>query len=159
MKKLIIDRFKEYEDSTIGRATLIENNNILMTFFTLEPSGPDTIASNKNKRIPIGIYNTEWIKSSKSGSSIKGKLPVLFNEDVKKKRKILIHVGNKSKDTLGCILVGLKHSNNSLLNSKDCLYVLFDHLFEDEFIVEINNKFIHPKDNIEEEFEETNISE
>lgn len=144
--KLIIDRFKETNISTIGYAVLIEDNNIVYRFHTLEPAGPDTIQSNQNKRIPIGTYNIKWINSSKAGVDIYGKLPVLFNDNVSINRKILIHIGNTNKDTLGCILVGeLNKKDYTLFSSRNCLTNLFNYIYDKEIIIEINDKILHPK--------------
>ena len=41
---------------------------------------------------------------------------------------IRIHAGNKAEDTDGCILIGFKHGNNSIWESKSALIMLMDSL-------------------------------
>lgn len=90
-------------NSTLGKFKLYDNTNkIVQEGYTLEPGGPDTVQANLDKRIPEGLYNVEWYKSPK----YKDTLANLYNDKVSINRRILIHVGNYGKDTLGCILLG-----------------------------------------------------
>lgn len=74
-----------------------------------------------NTAIPSGQYSINMNTVSPSfkdrswAKPYGGKLPRLQN--VKGYEGVLIHVGNTSKDTLGCILVGTKSSNSSISNS------------------------------------------
>lgn len=74
-----------------------------------------------NTAIPSGQYSIDMNTVSPSfkdrswAKPYGGKLPRLQN--VKGYDGVLIHVGNTSKDTLGCILVGTKSSNSSISNS------------------------------------------
>ena len=52
----------------------------------------------------------------------KGILPRL--ENVKGYEGVLIHVGNKAEDTLGCILVGRNRIKGSVVESTECFYKL-----------------------------------
>lgn len=71
--------------------------------------------------IPSGTYEVDMDTvspkySSKSWASCcNGKLPRLKN--VKGYEGVLIHVGNSSKDTLGCILVGKYSGGDTISNS------------------------------------------
>lgn len=53
-----------------------------------------------------------------------GKLPRLIN--VKGYEGVLIHVGNKAEDTLGCILVGQNATNGSINSSTDTFKKLYE---------------------------------
>lgn len=141
MYKILIERIEEEFDYTLGKAKLIKDKQKLMDFYTLEPRGPDCQIPEQNMRIPEGVYDTEWVDSSKSGVQLRGKLPVLFNNIVSKDRKILMHIGNTYEDTRGCILVGLYRGTDRVLESKKCLDMLFNIIFNEHFIVEIKNNF------------------
>lgn len=72
---------------------------------------------NKAKAIPCGIYNIENSKSPK----FKRELPLLYNKTVAESRGIRIHAGNTSKDSAGCVLVGMGREiapDGSLTESK-----------------------------------------
>lgn len=58
---------------------------------------------NLSKAIPDGHYTLENSKSPK----FKRELPLVFGSSVAPNRGIRIHAGNTSKDTVGCILVGM----------------------------------------------------
>lgn len=134
MMRMIITRYKEGLDSTIGKFMLLDsNNNIIQEGFTLEPSGPDTIKSNLDRRIPVGVYKTMLRFSPK----YKLTTPILFNKDVPYDRYVLIHIGNFPDDTDGCILVGDGIGKNSIKNSRKTFSILYNHIKDDDFIVEI----------------------
>lgn len=72
---------------------------------------------NKAKAIPCGVYNIENSKSPK----FKRELPLLYNKTVAESRGIRIHAGNTSKDSAGCVLVGMGREiapDGSLTESK-----------------------------------------
>jgi len=88
------DKVKEYGQFGI---IIAKRNNI---FHTLELPWLD------NKRnvscIPDGEYKTEFLEKSASGRYEN----VYWVKDVPGRSQILIHAGNFTKDTHGCILIG-----------------------------------------------------
>jgi len=71
---------------------------------------------NKTKLVPTGIYSVENSKSPK----FKRELPLIFSPEVPAKRGIRLHCGNDAaKDSQGCILVGMKRSENKLIDSSN----------------------------------------
>ncbi|QKF86105.1 hypothetical protein CBLAS_0920 [Campylobacter blaseri] len=135
---LEIKRFKEIYDGTIGAFSLFdEDNKLLLSGFTLEPSGPDTVMPNQDRRIPEGAYKAIWEYSPKFNRF----LPVLFNEKVSKDRRILIHYGNYPKDTEGCILFGDSYNNSGVFNSRDMFANFEKEIKRDEFKINIINAF------------------
>lgn len=140
MKKLIIYRYKDFNDATLGRFELISDGQKIFSGYSLEPAGPDTIESNKDRRIPVGTYNAIWSDSSQTGVDIKGKLPLIFNDNVSKDRLIRIHIGNTGKDTLGCILLGMNTTGTAqVLKSRVAMTKFCNLVYPDDFIVEIKN--------------------
>jgi len=115
--KVIITRFKEINDGTIGKFQVLEGSTVLMSCFCLEPAGPDTTESGKDRRIPKGNYKIVEHDSQR----YQRKLPLIYNENVPKSRAILIHGGNFPKDTLGCVLLGETYNNQGVLNSQPML--------------------------------------
>lgn len=88
MLVLVRDTFTE--TSILGRLFL-EGTCIC---FTLE---------NRAKAIPCGVYNVANSRSPK----FKRELPLLYGYKVAESRGIRIHAGNTSKDSAGCVLVGM----------------------------------------------------
>ena len=112
-------------DSTLGEFKLFsEEGTTLQKGFTLEPAGPDTTEANKDRRIPAGIYNVEWYNSPKYG----GIMANLYNKDVPVTRRILIHVGNYGKDTLGCILLGDGTNGRDMVTSSKSAMIKFQNI-------------------------------
>lgn len=70
---------------------------------------------NKAKLIPCGEYNLNVSKSPKFGRL----LPLVYNDKVPMHRGIRIHVGNSTKDSSGCILVGFSRNGDRLVNSRN----------------------------------------
>ena len=58
---------------------------------------------NRSKAIPCGTYNIANSKSPK----FKRELPLIYGYKVSESRGIRIHAGNSSKDSAGCVLVGM----------------------------------------------------
>lgn len=78
--------------------------------------------------IPTGIYSINMttvspkFKDRAWAKPYKGILPRL--ENVKGYEGVLIHVGNKAEDTLGCILVGENKVKGQVINSTATFYEL-----------------------------------
>lgn len=89
-------------------------------------------ASNSDTRIPEGEYEIFWRASSKKikkTGNFLGKLPVVLNNGfapelrkiggayIYERRDILIHIGNKGRDTLGCLMPNktFNYSNTAIL--------------------------------------------
>ena len=85
------------KNQTLGILNVFGEPGLLFTCVTLEPPWKD------NKRrvscIPQGEYVLKFRKSGKFGDHF-------HITDVDNRSYILIHVGNYTKDTSGCILVG-----------------------------------------------------
>jgi hypothetical protein len=98
MQTLTIRRSIETDKNILGFATLTNSRSkIIFNCVTLELP----FLSNKKKvsAIPTGTYRAIKTKSNSKGE-------VLQINFVPGRSGILVHVGNYSKDTLGCILVG-----------------------------------------------------
>lgn len=87
---LVIVRDTFTETAILGRLFL----GATCICFTLE---------NRSKAIPCGVYNVANSKSPK----FKRELPLLYGYKVAESRGIRIHAGNTSKDSAGCVLVGM----------------------------------------------------
>lgn len=75
--------------------------------------------------IPYGTYDIEMVNSPKFSPRYGGrKVPHVKN--VNSFENILIHSGNTTKDTLGCILVGKNTVKGQVLESKNTLFALLD---------------------------------
>ena len=104
MLNLVLVRDCRTETAIMGH--LLFNGTVIC--YTLE---------NKAKAIPCGVYNIENSKSPK----FKRELPLLYNKTVAELRGIRIHAGNTSKDSAGCVLVGMGREiapDGSLTESK-----------------------------------------
>ena len=71
---------------------------------------------NRSKAIPCCTYNIANSKSPK----FKRELPLIYGYNVAESRGIRIHAGNTSKDSAGCVLVGMGRDtvDGSLTESK-----------------------------------------
>ena len=79
--------------------------------------------------IPTGTYKVDMNTVSPKFS---GKLPRLL--DVKGYSGVLIHVGNKPEDTLGCLLVGENKVKGQVINSTAAFNRLMTELNKDKNI-------------------------
>ena len=97
--KVVISR--EYgKMQTLGSLVVFDGKEILLKVLTLEL--PD-LGNQKNiSCIPEGKYKVHRIYSPKFGNCF-------HLQDVPGRSAILIHRGNYTKDTRGCILVGMNH--------------------------------------------------
>lgn len=135
---------RKTEPATIGKLEVIDTqskNRVLATFYTCENGGPSTDTPMQDRRIVARDYNLEWTDSSKNGSLAKkypkykigsrNKAILLTCDNVLKSfrnRRILIHCGNYSNDTEGCVLVGkTKNEIKGFVgNSVEACYELFE---------------------------------
>ena len=97
--KAVISR--EYgKIQTMGSLVIFDGKEIVLKILTLEL--PD-LGNQKNiSCIPEGKYEVHRIYSPKFGNCF-------HVQDVPGRSAILIHKGNYTKDTRGCILVGMNH--------------------------------------------------
>lgn len=112
------------DNCIIGTLTSDKFKNIL---YTLELPWLDN--QSNISCIPTGTYNIIKYVSPK----FKNCFSVL---NVKQRKNILIHSGNTSKDTHGCILVGMSTNNkDTILESKKALKFLLDVLNNEELLI------------------------
>ena len=95
MKYLRLVRITEYNGATLGVLTIDDSPEMV----TLED--PWNLNERNVSCIPEGRYNVTPHNSPKFGKTY-------LVEDVPERSHILVHAGNTSKDTHGCILVGLQ---------------------------------------------------
>ena len=111
---LKIDRIKQNSKFTSGRFELLDNDQVLQKGATLELGVGECIEK--------GEYNVKWYFSPKNKLFV----PLLYSDTLNENRYIEIHVGNTTKDTQGCILVGKYPTGNgeSIGESRFALYEL-----------------------------------
>lgn len=140
--KLTLLRHTFSDDATIGSLYFIDEDGHTEIFCnTLEPS----ITS--DKLVKCGSYDLTCLPTP-SWSRFAGKKNYLYQIRlyVPGREGILIHIGNTSEDTDGCILVGfapLFSSNPHLLKSTSAylrLVYLLNRYDSDCFTIEIRNK-------------------
>jgi hypothetical protein len=117
-----IDRQKTY---TGGVLSVFKANKWVPILATLEDPIRDLKEDGSGKvyadtAIGAGRYQVKLEYSP----GFKKILPRLFG--VKFFAGILMHIGNWTKDTKGCILVALRRNGNALVNSKDGMKILMD---------------------------------
>lgn len=104
MKKMILERFYENENLTLGKIKIcLDNGKILHQCFTLELPYLDN--KNSISCVPKGTYKIRFRDGKKEGSRVApyDHIEIL---DVPNRKWILIHRGNFHTQTRGCILVG-----------------------------------------------------
>lgn len=119
---LKINRIKQNSKFTSGKFELIENDQVIQKGASLELGIGDCIEK--------GEYSVKWYYSPKNKLFV----PLLYNDTLPQERYIEIHVGNTTKDTQGCILIGKYHTGNgdSIAESRLALYELqFNTKFQD----------------------------
>ena len=102
-------RFIETDKSTISVFNIPGTE--IQGYF-LEPAGPSTTQSGKDQRIPEGTYNLENYSSKNHPDVFR-----IYNDNVSKDRRILIHIGNYPDDTAGCLLPGSSWEKDFVGNS------------------------------------------
>lgn len=133
--KIILKRIAKKDAYTIGNLfvngefvcnTLEDKDRGLTSQMSLEEIKAKKVYG--ETAIPTGVYklnmNTVSPKFKDRSWAIpyKGILPRL--ENVKGFEGVLIHVGNKPQDTLGCILVGENRIKGQVVNSTACFHAL-----------------------------------
>ena len=143
MIKFKLERPKAWqkEKYTIGNFYIDYGNGYQYFCNTLEDTVRDLNHDGTNEvkiygetAIPFGTYKITWAYSPK----FKKLMPLLWG--VNDYKGVLIHIGNKPEDTLGCILVGENKVKGGLINSTitfDKLYKIMQDSKQDEFIIEI----------------------
>lgn len=111
--------------STVSEFTIDDDS---LTGYILEPYGESTTLSGQDKRIPAGEYSLKWHTSvkfpkdkyskKKQGKELENGFPKLYNAQVSASRGILIHIGNKGKDSEGCLLPGSNITVEKVGNKK-----------------------------------------
>ena len=97
--KVVISR--EYGNmQTIGTLVVFDGKEVILKLLTLEL--PDLGNQQNISCIPEGKYEVRRIYSPKFGSCF-------HLQNVPGRTAILIHRGNYTKDTHGCILIGMNH--------------------------------------------------
>lgn len=123
--KLLVKRVALKPDYTIGR--LYVNGEYFCD--TLEDAVRDTKIYGKTA-IPCGTYRITMdvvsprFKDRSWAKPYDGKLPRLI--DVPNYEGVLIHVGNSSEDTSGCLLVGQNKVKGKVVNSTQTFMSLMD---------------------------------
>jgi hypothetical protein len=137
-----IVRDVESKTTTLSKFTMTNDitGEVMFNGYGCEPGGPSTTASGKNKRIVPGEYRIRFTDSARNGSltkkyskwnpktffkqypqyqysqNVTGRNVTLWvvNGTNFDHRRILIHVGNSCKDTLGCYLLGKWRNINAM---------------------------------------------
>lgn len=131
-------------DTTLGKVEVIDMNSgeTIYNCYSLERGSPSTDKSGMAKRIVARDYDLEWTDTARNASLAK-KYPKYKCSNGRNKalwlscdsvlptfrnRRILIHVGNYAKDSLGCILLGKWQSveHASVSNSIECIREFFE---------------------------------
>lgn len=135
--KLILERAYKGPTYTIGKL-YIEGQYFCDTLEDVDRGlkQSDTVSVISSKKvygktaIPTGEYSvvtnivSPKFKNRQWAKFCNGKLPRLIN--VPGFEGILIHVGNKPEDTLGCILVGYNKIKGQLIDSTSTFQKLYD---------------------------------
>lgn len=131
--KVILDRFDKGEKQTLGFLMVLISNELKLKLCTLELPWLEN-----QKRIscfPVGIYPVEKRYSAKYGWHFHIK-------DVPNRDFILIHVANFVRQLLGCVAVGLKHTDidgdglRDVTSSRKAMDLLLK-ILPDKFEIEI----------------------
>jgi hypothetical protein len=119
LEKVTLERFKHQDKQTLGILYLKDD----VTLKTLELDWQNN--EKQQSCIPIGTYKVVPRTSKKYGKHF-------HVTNVENRDMILFHSGNYHTHILGCILVGLKHSDVNkdgyldVTQSKDAMKVLLD---------------------------------
>ncbi|MCC3157164.1 DUF5675 family protein [Hymenobacter sp. 15J16-1T3B] len=111
---IIMNRVEEGSDYTISNlsTTGATTGDKPVSGYTLEPAGPSTDESGKDRRIPEGVYDINNFASKKNPDNF-----IVSNDRVSKSRAILFHLGNTGGETEGCIMPGSAKSAGAVWKS------------------------------------------
>lgn len=111
---LKITRIRQNSKFTNGKFELLDNDQVIQKGATLELGVGECIDN--------GEYSVKWYFSPKNKLFV----PLLYSDTLNQNRYIEIHVGNTTKDTQGCILLGkyLTGNGDSIGESRLALYEL-----------------------------------
>lgn len=106
MLKFVLNRIENNDVCTVGELNVYDNNDeLIFNCVTLE--NPEIgCTPNMDLAVPFGLYNVTDRWSNRFSPRFNHNVLHIHNEEVPYKRYILLHNGNYSKDTLGCILLG-----------------------------------------------------
>lgn len=107
MKAILIRN--EKTDCNMGVFILTDKDKVIFTSNTLELPWKNN--EFQVSCIPTGTYKCTPRTSEKFKKHF-------YVENVEDRDTILIHVGNYTKDTHGCILLGVKNTENTLVKSR-----------------------------------------
>ena len=130
---IIITRTSETSQHTQGEFEALGKDGFVG--HTMERPGPPSYEANKNKPIPIGLYNTS---KREEGYFAGGFAFRIFNDQVPISRGILGHIGNLPTNSRGCLLFGLERRPEfgAISNSKGAM-TLFEKYFRDKHNVKL----------------------
>lgn len=100
----------------------LKQTDLLSTIKTKKVYGETAIPTGTYK-VTLDVVSSKF-KDKSWAKFCSGKLPRLL--DVPGYDGVLIHVGNTSKDTLGCILVGQNKVKGQVINSTDTFQKLYN---------------------------------
>lgn len=132
MIKAKLIRYYQNDKVTLGLLNFIDIDH--KPIFTLEL--PWRNNAENESCIPKSIYNCTFTRSPSFGE-------VYAVNDVTNRSHILIHVGNYTRDTKGCILVGLGTSNVDVpmvQHSRKALAYIMEITKKEDFQLEIKGK-------------------
>lgn len=145
--KILLTRTREPNgDCTLGKVDVIDlqdkQQKVLYSCYSLERGGASTDESGLARRIVSRDYELEWTDTARNGNLAK-KYPQFKCQNGRNKalwltcdsvlpkfrnRRVLIHIGNYAKDSLGCILLGKWQSvaHASVSNSIECIKEFYE---------------------------------
>jgi RHS repeat-associated protein len=129
---MTVVRFAETINSTLSRYSIHAQKGNCNGYIH-ERGGPETTQRDKNRRIPIGIYDMDYTYSYR----FKKKLYLISNSEVSKNRGIRLHTGNYYFDSTGCLLPGGYYNFNSVSNAYE-VFSSGDELKKIMFLLEGN---------------------
>ncbi len=108
-----VERIKVYGDSTLSKFYIKDSYGIQYSEYDgyiIEPGGPDTLASGRNKRIVEGEHKLMWHYRSKKKHLYFA--PLIYSSKISKERYILIHPGTSRGYSLGCLIVAPNYTKD-----------------------------------------------